>query len=399
MADLASSNRAELSIAEETTAGVKQPLFYDTAVVQRMTGETLNYNLTYTNSEEIRSDRQLSDLVQTQASVSGDQSVEWSAKSFDPLLQSVMGEVYNAFTAAYVPADAVAATDSTMTSAGTAFVITNLVLGQWIKLDLGTVQPLNNKFVQLSKTVAATTGTLTFEGTPLTTATIDVDLQITESEVLRVGTTEKSFTIVKTLNDTVPVTYFTYIGMRVTKLSLNFSVGSILTGTFSFLGESAEVDTTIPTGTPGNETAASTTDVMNSVSDIANIWLDDVISTSFFNNLTLDIDGALREQQAIGTLGSIGIAQGRFLIGGSISIYFEDKALYEKYVNATAFSIAFSVEDAAGNAYIFTMGKCKFESNTTNASGNDTDVMMDGTYKALLDSVTTTLQIDKFEVA
>ena len=142
---------------------------------------------------------------------------------------------------------------------------------------------------------------------------------------------------------------------------------------------------------------------MNSVGSIANVWFDGAdafAAGTFFSNLTLDVDGALRMQNAIGYLGSVGIGQGRFNVSGNISIYFKDLSVYNKYINDNSFNLAFSVEDTAGNAYIFSMGNVKLESATVTAGGSDQDIMIDATYRGSMDANTLTmLQIDRFAAA
>jgi len=393
---LASSNRVKISIAPETVPGTADANFYDNSTVARLTGESLNGNLSYINSEEIRSDRQLTDLVQVSLEASGDLNIELSYGSYDDLIESLMGSTFSTAATSY-SATATVDADNTLNSA--AAFTTLPAKGQWIQIS-GRTNTANNGYFQVSKTVDPTDSIITFEGTPLTIDATSEATTIAESAMLRMGTADQSFTVVKEFSDTSPVTYFTFIGMRVSAMSLSFSVGAILTGSFSFMGQTYTASTTAPDGTVDNETPASTTPVMNSVGNIANIWFDgdDAFAAgTFFSSLTLDVDGALRMQNAIGYLGSVGIGQGRFNVSGNISIYFKDLSVYDKYINDTAFNLAFSVEDTAGNAYIFSLGNVKLESATVTAGGSDQDVMIDATYRGSMDADTLTmLQIDKF---
>lgn len=84
----ASSNLAQLRIIPETvpgtipTAGDPQEL--------RMTGESLKFNITTETSQEIRADRQVSDLIQTGADASGDVNFELSAGTYDELMAAAL---------------------------------------------------------------------------------------------------------------------------------------------------------------------------------------------------------------------------------------------------------------------------------------------------------------------
>jgi len=396
---LASSNREKISIAPETVPGTADANFYDNSTVIRFKDETLNGNLSYINSEEIRSDRQLTDLVQVSLEASGDLVIELSYGSYDDLIESLMGSTFSTPDASY---SATATVDANNTLNSSAAFSALPAKGQWVKIS-GRTNTANNGYFQVSKTVDPTSSIITFEGTPLTIDATSESTTIAESAMLRMGTTDQSFTIVKEFSDTSPVTYFTFVGMRVSSMSLSLAVGSILTGSFSFMGQTYTASTTAPDGTLGNETPALTTSVMNSVGSIANIWFDgaDAFGAgTFFSNLTLDVDGALRMQNAIGYLGSVGIGQGRFNVSGNISIYFKDLSVYNKYINDNSFKLAFSVQDTAGNAYIFSMGNVKLESATVTAGGSDQDVVIDATYRGSMDANTLTmLQIDRFAAA
>jgi hypothetical protein len=396
---LASSNREKISIAPETVPGTADANFYDNSTVIRFKDETLNGNISYINSEEIRSDRQLTDLVQVSLEASGDLVIELSYGSYDELIESLMGSTFSTPNASY---SATATVDANNTLNSSAAFSALPAKGQWVKIS-GRTNTANNGYFQVSKTVDPTSSIITFEGTPLTIDATSESTTIAESAMLRMGTTDQSFTIVKEFSDTSPVTYFTFVGMRVSSMSLSLAVGSILTGSFSFMGQTYTASTTAPDGTLGNETPALTTSVMNSVGSIANIWFDgaDAFGAgTFFSNLTLDVDGALRMQNAIGYLGSVGIGQGRFNVSGNISIYFKDLSVYNKYINDNSFKLAFSVQDTAGNAYIFSMGNVKLESATVTAGGSDQDVVIGATYRGSMDANTLTmLQIDRFAAA
>ena len=82
---LATANRASLRFIEEVTFGQTPatPAFNEL----RYTGESLNYNIENVVSDEIRSDRMTSDLVQVSADASGDVNVEISYDAYDAFWQ------------------------------------------------------------------------------------------------------------------------------------------------------------------------------------------------------------------------------------------------------------------------------------------------------------------------
>ena len=161
------------------------------------------------------------------------------------------------------------------------------------------------------------------------------------------------------------------------------------------MGLGATVDTAAIAGQ--TLVAAPTNEVMNAVSNVLQIEFDGVVSTAFFNTLNLAINNGLRPQDAIGSLPHVGIALSRLEVTGDAELYFKNNDEYNKYLNATSFSMSFRVEDAAGQAYIFTLPKVKYETGEVVAGGLDQDVFQNSTIRAIRDPLTDSMvQIDKF---
>lgn len=209
------------------------------------------------------------------------------------------------------------------------------------------------------------------------------------TDVLLNGTDLKSFTVQKHIQDCTTPAYINFTGSCVNAMSLNFEVGSPLTGSFGMMALGAAVTETQFTGATFVD--APTKDVMNSVSNVVEILEDGVASTSEFKSISIDLSNNIRAQDAIGSLSHIGMVLGQVAVSGNISIYFEDKTMLDKYIANTSFSISFKVEDAAGNSYTFLMPKVKFQSGAVVSGGLDTDIMFDGTWTAIYDSVEDTM--------
>lgn len=85
---LATSNRTALYYVKEVTFGTTPATPALTSI--RYTGESLNYNIQNIKSQEIRADRNTTDLIQTQGDAGGDINVEMSYGSFDDLIESAL---------------------------------------------------------------------------------------------------------------------------------------------------------------------------------------------------------------------------------------------------------------------------------------------------------------------
>lgn len=308
----ATSNRTALRYVRETVFGTTPttPAFKEI----RYTGESLNYNIQNVTSNEIRSDRQTTDLVQVSADVSGDVNFELSQIAFEDLMEMALCGTWSAPTAG--------------------------------------VSTLKN------------------------------------------GTTLRSATLQKIFNDATAATYLNMLGCRIGSFDLDFQTGQILTGKFSVMGLSATVSESQIAG--ATSVAAPTKTVLNAVSNVISVKEDGVTSTSFFNKLSLSLNNNLRAQRAISHLGAVGIALGKIDLTGSVEAYFENKTLLDKYLNATSFSLALTLEDEEPNQLVITIPKAKFETGQVVSGGLDQDVMFSGTWRAILDPVSSCMiQVDR----
>lgn len=384
----ASTNRVALRQVIESVFGTTPttPVFDPV----RYTSESLNYNLSNIVSEEIRDDRQTTDLIQVQSDASGDINVELSYDAYNAFLEALMASTFSADLA-------ISANDISAVASGSHLLgtnrFTNVQIGQWIKVDGFTTAANNGYHRVIDK---ASNSDIEVASTLADEASGD-DITITGS-MIRNGTTKKSFTLQKYLADATTPTWLNFNGALINSLSLNVQTGQIVTGVFNVMALGTSVATSAIAGQTVNQ--ASANDVMNAVGNVVGITFDDVASTLFFQNLTAQITNNVRAQDAVGSLPHVGLVHGRFEVTGGLTLYFENPTMYQKYLAATAFSVSFRLQDADGNAYVITYPKVKFETAPLNAGGRDQDMLLNATYRAIYDPVTNcTMQIDKFAAA
>jgi hypothetical protein len=386
---LASSNRTGILRIAEAVWGVTPttPALVDT----RYTGEGINSDLENITSDEIRSDRQTTDLVQVSQSSNGNLDIELSYAAYDDLIESAM---HSEWVDTVVTSTATADEDIVFADTGTITFGSELshdfVVDQWIKVT-GATNTGNN---QLYRITAITGNALTVSPSPSDNETNTTGASVVGS-IIRNGVDQKSFTIEKVFNDASTTTYHIFRGMIADGMTLNFETGSILNGSFNFMGKGSEMTESQLAG--ATVIPAASNDVMNAVSNVDNVLVNNAATPFFIQTLSLDLANNLREQRAIGSIDAVGIASGRLEVTGNISVYFEDKSEYDRYSGAGEFKLAYRVTDNDGNIYIFTFPRIKYEAMTLNSSGLDSDVILEGTWRAIRDSVTnTTIQIDRF---
>lgn len=389
----ASANRTGLYRVKETNWGVtpNNPAWIET----RMTGESLDDNLSTEISKEIRQDRMVPDLVPVDASPGGNFNIEMSAESFDDLIESALMSTWSAPIA-------VAATDiSAATGAGPHFTaaagtpFAAVAVGQVLRVG-GFAAANNNGYFRVvsvggggaNLTVAPPPGTVEAAGASVTF----------DGSTIKNGITEQSWSLLKIFNDATTATRHLFAGMRVKTWSLDMQTASLLTGAFGFSGKSGEWTESTIAGE--SFVPASTTGIMNCVQSVQSVLQDGALigSPGSVMSATMELDNQHREQKGIGVLGNVGVKAGTLKITMNLSIYFESKAQADKFSAGTAFAFSFRLEDAAtGHAYVITLPRMKYETFTADATGQDTDVMAETTAQATRDPVTNCMiQIDRF---
>lgn len=389
MPQFGTSNRVSLRYLPETTFGTT-PTLSNTVQYQelRYTGETLNYGATFEPSQEIRADRMTPDTVLVGRTSEGDINGELSYGTYDSLIEHVM---YNDWQAG---ASAVTATDIAITVTSNVYRITGAsgaftskaIAGQFIRVSgftaLGTFY---------AEVVSIASGGASITINPLSTITAQAagaSITVTPMDYIRNGTVLKSLSIQKAYEDLSTPEFWTFRGVRSSTWGLEISTDSILNTSFGFMGTDAVMSETAPS--PSHVLAASTTSIMNAVSNIASINLGVGNTENYFNTLSINMDNQLRGQSAVSHLGYVGLSPGRLSITGTVEMYFEDSAQYEAFESGSStFPISFVAQDSSSNAYIVTLPNVKYTSFQAQSEGLDQDIMANMEFEAIMDSTGT----------
>jgi hypothetical protein len=381
---LASSNRAQVRYLKESAFGVIDTV--GTPKDLRVTGESLDFTFQTDTSKELRSDRQTTDVIQVDASAAGAVNIEFSYKEFDQLIEAALQGTWDHFgtngvsAAGEVTLDSAAGTLTWTVEPTTTSALTNLEVGQWFKLNAGA-DAANGAYLKVLSRTATVVTVATSTPIPGTGSRAVAGVTISTSTLTN-GVTQPSFTVEKEFSDVGQV--FTYRGMCVSQMDLNFESGSILTGSINFMGKNAIRGTATAFGAAAS--ASEVFDVMNSVQGVGNVWVDGApLADTFIRSLSLSINNNLREQKAIANLGAIGIAAGTLAITGNMSIYFADGTLWDGMASNEDYHLSFHVNDGDGNGYVFEILRFKFTSAQTQAGSLDSDVMLDTQYQAIMD--------------
>jgi hypothetical protein len=386
----ADSNRTGLAYVKEVAWGTNPAT---TMADLRWTGESFSYNLTKTKSTEIRSDRQSTDLILTGAECSGGFNFELSYSDFDEFMTGAL------WSAGWSTASTIGdvATDIGFDVGGRIYreagTFSSLTTGQWIEVS-GATAATNNGYFRITST--ASTG---LEVVPAVSTMATGDPVVIKGSYIRNGTTESSYTFERSHGDVAQ--YFDFTGMVANTLNLTVSADAIVTGSLDFIGKGSTL--VQATGGTGSNTAAGTYDVISASSNVGDVFegafasLATIDSDLYVQEISFTVANNVRGLRAIANVANVDIGVGACDVSGSINVYFIDSTMYDKFIASSGSGLSFVIEDASGNAYIFTFPNVEFSTDAINTSGQNQDVMENIGWEALRDSNTDcTIQIDKF---
>ena len=369
-----------------------------------ITSEDLVINRGGTQSERIRSDRSVADIVNTEYSLAGSLSTEFSAKTLDPFLEAAMFDTWvplngtnDMFT---VPGTVTAAPASGNNAAK--FTFSNALAGVDIKPGQSILvsgftgnAASNNGLVTVRAINSGKTELQVLE--PLVAVSNASGIKL-KSARLENGTTRSSFTIERDIakpgsGGSLEHFYTRFLGMVPNTLSLELSTGSIVTASIGFVGLSGVLASAAISGTPRPDPGG---DVMNTVEDVGSVKMKlrdplnptvDIFSeVGLLSSISLELNNNLRNKQAIGTLGSVDVGVGTFNLSGSLTAYLKDLSIYQRYVESLDSAIQIPLIKKGGNGYVFYMPRIKFEEANIPTPGQNQDVLVNGSYQAILDN-------------
>lgn len=376
---MADGSRHSLYVVPESSWGVTPgtPAFD----LVRITGTTLGLSRDSLQSEEIRSDRQISDFRGGANQVGGDINFELSYGSFDDLLKAVLMSTDWA-AAADTGVSTFDATATGFTRATGDFTADGFEVGQIIVTSGFSTADNNGRF-EITAVDATSIDATPLEGQTLASESGDGDEQIvTAHEIVKAGTTRHSFTFMRHFADLPGGSnpYYLYTGVEVNNVQLQISANAMITGTFSVLGKGQETASSAPAGTTYNP--ESTTSPLDSFSGELK---ENGNTIAVITEIQLNLENGLETRFVVGSKDSINPSSGRSNCSGTITAYFEDSTLVDKFLNETESSIEFTLPDGAGNKLRVELPRIKYTGGQPDVSGEG-PITLSMPFQALLDS-------------
>ena len=200
------------------------------------------------------------------------------------------------------------------------------------------------------------------------------------TNVLKVGTTPKFFSVEDYAADIDQARLFT--GMAVSTMGVSLAPNQMVTTTFGMVGK----DMTI-SGTQKTQTAPSGAAPFDSYS--GDIAIGNVASSSavaIVTGLDFTLTNSFAPTFVIGDDSAPSLEYGRADIEGTLTAYFEDASLINRFLNETESELEVSVNDPTGlNAYTFLFPRIKINSADVGVDG-PTSRIINMSFVALYDA-------------
>lgn len=187
------------------------------------------------------------------------------------------------------------------------------------------------------------------------------------SDTLISGTTRRSFTIERKFLDLATPEFHRHTGCEFNTMSLSIAPNSMVTTTFGIVGKDLSTNTA--------EVASSTYSA-----DVGHIPFDSFTgsiteggsSIATVTSLDITIENGLEPLFSVGSSTTNRPSIGKSRVTGSLTTYFDSKALYDKFLNETTSSIVCTLKDLAtgtGNQIEIDIPNVKYNSGQPDVSG------------------------------
>jgi hypothetical protein len=358
MGIIASGVQTSIGYVAETTYGVT-PNFPQLKFL-RHNEATFNLERETFESQEKRTDRMMQDQVGGVRKITGKIKTEVTTGSYTDFLEALLG---NTFTSGISGSN----TDFTQITVNASAKTFTATAGDFIAkgfrlYDVFTFSGDNKRYTILGLTAKIITVAESISvNATYTTFTIAVS-----GKKLIIGNTVKSFTIEKAYTDIGQ--YLVHTGCRINSLQIQAPASGLQTLEFDIVGQDQKEMSA--TSISANVYTASTTNSPLSSSNGA--VYSDGVELGTVASLSLSINNEISGKAV---MGSNVVPQNVFgksqKISGSIAILFENKVLYNKFINEESLSLSFNFDAPNGDLLVIKMPRVKF--NKADITDGDTD--------------------------
>ena len=199
------------------------------------------------------------------------------------------------------------------------------------------------------------------------------------SDVITVGTTPKFLTVEDYAEDIDQARLFT--GMAVNTMAVSLAPNQMVTTTFGMVGKNMTISQTEKT--VADASGAQPFDAYSGDLAIGNVGNSSAVA--IVTGLDFTLTNSFAPTFVIGDDSTPSLEYGQAVVEGTLTAYFEDASLINRFLNEVESELVVSVDDPTGlNAYTFTFPKIKINSADVGVDG-PTSRMINLSFVALYD--------------
>lgn len=344
----------------------------------RHTGTDLGLEKTELKSNELSSDRQYNYVRHGNKSIGNGVDFELAYGAQDDWFEATLGGTWTTqVTSGTVTA---AAASGTFTRSAGSFISDGFLVGS-VVTSSGYVDADNNgRFVitALATTVLTVTA---IEGQTMTVEAGGGDELFVVEATVENGTTRRFATFERYFAD--QGTYVFMTGLNASSLSLSIAPDATVTGSMSFIGKDIEPATGSAKAS-STYAAATTTEPYDSFTGSIR---DNGALIAVIQSIDFSCDNSMDRRFVVFDDTSLLPGIRKFELTGTVSAYFDNITLYNKFISETASDLQFELTDPAGNSYWFYMPNVKYMSGNPNVS-DDGSVTLSMAFSGVKDTVT-----------
>jgi hypothetical protein len=179
-------------------------------------------------------------------------------------------------------------------------------------------------------------------------------------DVLKTGTTQKSLTIEQGSLDIAQ--YSVYTGVVANKLTVSVPVNGLVTATFDLIGKAGTIS--------GTALDATVTPAVASQPffHAGGTFKEGGSTVGMLTSIEFSVDNGGAANYALGGTTAANLSIGMSKVSGTVTAYFEDASLVNKFINGTPSSLEFTLTDGV-SSHTYKMGNVKYNGATKSVAG------------------------------
>lgn len=215
----------------------------------------------------------------------------------------------------------------------------------------------------------------------VTCGTWAADTPSAGTDQLKTGSTRRTFTFERNFADIAK--RIRYTGVEVNELTVNIAPNAVVTGSVSFIGLDQDTDNDMVTG--ATYTAPSSQCPFDSFSGTIE---EGGSAIGIVTSAEFTIANGIEALFSVGSSSAIGKSIGKTRITGTITVYFEDMVMLNKFVNETASSLLLTLVAEDTSELSLSFPNIKYTGGSPDVSG-DGPITLSMPFQVLYDSTST----------